>query len=45
MEAQLALALLAQKFRARVMPGRDVSMQLIGTLQPTGGLWMTLEQR
>ena len=45
MEAQLALALLAQKFRARVMPGRDVSMQLMGTLQPTGGLWMTLEQR
>ncbi|MCA8933322.1 MAG: cytochrome P450, partial [Rhodospirillaceae bacterium] len=45
MEATLVLAALAQRFRARMVPGHRVRLRAQLTLGPIGGLPMTLEAR
>jgi cytochrome P450 len=42
MEAQLALATLAQHFRPRLVPGRAVEVDPTFTLRPRGGVPVTL---
>lgn len=45
MEAQLALATLAQKWQPRLDPNAHVAMQPLVTLRPKNGMPMILEQR
>jgi cytochrome P450 len=45
MEAQLVLATLAQRYRLGVQPGQKVEPLALVTLQPRGGLTMTLQPR
>lgn len=45
MEAQIALATIAQRYRARPLPGRRVEPEPLITLRPRGGLPMLLERR
>jgi len=42
MEAQLLLAMMAQRYRLRAMPGRVVEPEMRVTLRPRNGVWMTL---
>jgi cytochrome P450 len=44
MEGALALARMAQRFRVRARPGR-VGVRPRSVLRPSGGVWVTLEQR
>ena len=44
-ESVLMLATLAQRWRARLLPGHPVTVQPRFTLRPKGGLPMTLERR
>jgi cytochrome P450 len=44
-ESVMMLATLAQRWRARLVPGHPVEMQPRFTLRPKGGLPMTLERR
>lgn len=45
MEAQLVLALIAQRYRPRLTPGQEVKLRPMGTLQPLKGPFMTVEAR
>ena len=45
MEAQLILAMIAQRFQLRLVPGHPVEPQLLVTLRPKYGLQMTIHQR
>lgn len=45
MEAQIALATIAQRYRLRPLPGRRVEPEPLITLRPRGGLPMLLERR
>lgn len=45
MEARLLLATIAQRFRLTVQPGQRVEMNPLITLNPKGGLPMTVQQR
>ena len=45
MEAQLLLATMAQKWQLRLAPGQTVEMLPLITLNPKGGLPMTLQER
>jgi cytochrome P450 len=45
MEAQLVLALIAQRYAPRLVPGQPIDLRLMGTLQPKEGPWMLLERR
>jgi len=44
MEARLVLAMVAQEFAPRLVPGRSVALEALVTLRPRGGLWMTLAE-
>jgi cytochrome P450 len=45
MEAQLLLATMAQQYRLTLAPGQKVDMQPMITLNPKGGLPMTIQRR
>ena len=45
MEAQLALAILAQRFRVRLVPGQQIVPQPVITLRPRNGIRVFLERR
>lgn len=45
LEMTLALALLAQRYDLRLVPGRRVELVAMGTLRPRYGLWMTAHPR
>ena len=45
MEAQLALATIAQRYSLRLVPGHQVEIKLLLTIQPRYGLPMTLHSR
>lgn len=45
MEGELALAILAQRWRARLLPGHHVQTEPLITLRPKGGLPMVLQRR
>lgn len=45
MEARLLLATIAQRYRLRLAPGQRVTPEALITLNPKGGLRMTLQQR
>lgn len=45
MEAQLVLAMIAQRVRLDLAPGRSVEPEAHVTLRPKGGLWMTARPR
>ncbi|HEX6796493.1 MAG TPA: cytochrome P450 [Ktedonobacterales bacterium] len=45
MEAQIALATIAQRYRLRALPGRAIEPEPLITLRPHGGLPMLLERR
>jgi hypothetical protein len=45
MEGQLILAMIAQSFRLRLVPGRVVEPEPVVTLRPKGGLAMTITPR
>ncbi len=40
MEGQLIAAMLVQRYRARLVPGRKVELASVSTLKPKDGLWM-----
>jgi cytochrome P450 len=44
-EMQSALAVLAQRYTLRLLPGRCVVPEMTTTLGPSGGLWMTVHER
>jgi cytochrome P450 len=44
MEAQLILAMIAQRYRLRLVPGHPVEPQMLVTLRPKYGLKMTIHQ-
>jgi cytochrome P450 len=45
MEGVIALAMIAQQFRLRPVPGHEVELEPLITLRPRGGLPMLLERR
>lgn len=45
MEMQLLTAMLAQKYRFKLVPGFEPEMDLLITLRPKGGMLMTVEKR
>ena len=45
LEMRLALATLAQRYVLRLVLGRAVVPQMTTTLEPRGGLWMTVHER
>lgn len=45
MEAQLVLAIIAQKFRPRPLAGQDIRPQSMATFRPAHGIHMKLERR
>ena len=45
MEMHLALAALFQQYSFSPVPGRPVQAKLAATLQPHGGIWMTIHER
>lgn len=45
MEMQLALALVVQRFRVDLVPGRQVTAEPRVTLRPKDGLWVTAHPR
>jgi len=44
-EIPIVLATIAQRFRVRLVPGREVVAKPLFTLRPHGGIWVTLERR
>lgn len=44
-EIPIVLAAIAQRFRVRLVPGREVVAKPLFTLRPHGGIWVTLEPR
>jgi cytochrome P450 len=45
METQLLIAAIAQRYRLRMVPGHEVKLTAVPTLQPVNGLPMTLHER
>jgi cytochrome P450 len=45
MEAQIVLAMIAQRFRLRVVPNHTVEMEPMITLRPKYGIRVTAEAR
>ena len=45
MEMHVALATLSQRYTLRLVPGHAVIPEMTTTLEPRGGLWMTVHER
>jgi cytochrome P450 len=45
LEMALALSMIGQRFRLRLVPGQNIQPRMVGTLRPNGPVMMTLEQR
>jgi cytochrome P450 len=45
LESALVIATLAQRFRFRLAPGRNVATEPLVTLRPKQGIWMTIHSR
>jgi cytochrome P450 len=45
LEASLAVAMVAQRYRLRLVPGQDIRPTMKGTLRPNGPVMMTAEKR
>jgi hypothetical protein len=45
MESTLVLALLAQRYELHLVSGRRVDTEVVATLRPRYGMWMTAHPR
>jgi cytochrome P450 len=45
LEATLAVAMVAQRYRLRLVPGQTITPMMLGTLRPSGPVMMRLEAR
>jgi cytochrome P450 len=45
LEAALAVAMIAQRYRLRLVPGREIEPQMVGTLRPSGPVMMEVQPR